>query len=264
MRSITFAAFIGTLILTSSCRFLGVRQEVVVIGDPEVVTTETESEANKNRIEKEVETAFSVESVNRLLMPGTYHGEDVEYDPMATSWLGLYMHEGRSVLRPVDLKVSRAFDPVLDGPGDSTALRFHVNKADSLLVGLFSGWSGMIKEKEIETYPIGFPLSLEPDVQIQLNASCQFTTQIKGNTGLTVKYQPLNDTYVSGVIHEVAELDDTFLQLLWAGDLNDDGYPDLILNKAHKYSYSHLALYLSNGDGSCAVRQLADFRFTAC
>ncbi len=41
-------------------------------------------------------------------------------------------------------------------------------------------------------------------------------------------------------------LDDTHVKLLWAGDLDGDGSLDLLIDTAHKYSYSQPTLFLSS------------------
>ena len=66
-------------------------------------------------------------------------------------------------------------------------------------------------------------------------------------------------------IMEAFGLDDTTPHLIWTGDLNQDGYPDFLINISEKYSMSQPALFLSqNKEGKVSYKKIAERIFIAC
>jgi hypothetical protein len=59
--------------------------------------------------------------------------------------------------------------------------------------------------------------------------------------------------------------DDGSASLIWAGDLNQDGYPDFLAGVSPKYSYNHYALFMSNAqEDSVTYKKFAEYQGVGC
>jgi hypothetical protein len=86
------------------------------------------------------------------------------------------------------------------------------------------------------------------DVQLKTGDETNMAYQLIGMVGA---YQ--------FTIMEAFGLDDTTPHLIWAGDLNQDGYPDFLINISPKYSMSQPALFLSqNKEGKVSYKKIAE------
>jgi hypothetical protein len=83
-------------------------------------------------------------------------------------------------------------------------------------------------------------------------------------------YQLILSTEMNGreefqVLASTYQFDDAQMSVLFIGDLDRDGWPDLIINTSDKYSYSEISLFLSGpADSKDLVRHVATFRATGC
>lgn len=69
----------------------------------------------------------------------------------------------------------------------------------------------------------------------------------------------------AGTVFEADAEDDGHWDLLWLGDLNRDGWPDLLLQADWKYSVRTTRLLLSGvRRGAWVLEEVASFRITAC
>jgi len=70
--------------------------------------------------------------------------------------------------------------------------------------------------------------------------------------------QPIKQT-----IADIPFFDDKMVTFYWAGDIDQDGLPDFLVDLSHKYSYSMPSLFLSskagNGELVKLVAQLSEF-----
>ncbi|MFO7527320.1 MAG: hypothetical protein R6W86_00735 [Marinobacter sp.] len=67
-------------------------------------------------------------------------------------------------------------------------------------------------------------------------------------------------------LHADAWHGDGHWRVRWIGDLNRDGWPDLLLDASYKYSVYTTRLYLSSpgADGGLEITEVATFTHTAC
>ncbi len=122
----------------------------------------------------------------------------------------------------------------------------------------------------IPFYP-NFKNQLMPGESIQI-AEFTFTAAgqlIKTEYGETVENYKLvlegsktNQT-IQQTIADIPFFDDKMVTFYWAGDLDQDGLPDFLIDLSHKYSYSMPSLFISskagNGELVKMVAQLSEF-----
>jgi hypothetical protein len=72
-----------------------------------------------------------------------------------------------------------------------------------------------------------------------------------------------NNQSIKQTIADIPFFDDKMVTFYWAGDIDQDGLPDFLIDLSHKYSYSMPSLFLSskagNGELVKMVAQLSEF-----
>ena len=65
-----------------------------------------------------------------------------------------------------------------------------------------------------------------------------------------------NGENIEQIFLEQAGFDDAMIHFIWAGDIDQDGFPDLYMDISHKYSFSNPALFLSSKAGENELLKL--------
>jgi len=74
-----------------------------------------------------------------------------------------------------------------------------------------------------------------------------------------------NGAAIEQVFFETEYFDDAMVGLIWAGDLDQDGIPDLYMDTSFKYSFSNPALFLSSkAGGNELLKLVAEIRLFGC
>ena len=74
-----------------------------------------------------------------------------------------------------------------------------------------------------------------------------------------------NGATIEQVFFETKFFDDAMVELIWAGDLDQDGIPDLYMDTSHKYSFSNPALFLSSkARDNELLKLVAEISFYGC
>ncbi|WP_439883192.1 hypothetical protein ACSX1A_08465 [Pontibacter sp. MBLB2868] len=199
-----------------------------------------------------------------LLVEGTFHKNEVWRGADKENWLGLFYEDNQYILRPASLQVIPVFDPIHDahslnsphrvisgrevvgdapnalfyvsgilnlkkGPVDTAAFNKAVLPANKELVYTF-------KEKKYLIQAFGDSIKLP---------SKEYSYQ---NYGWRVSGKK-NGVRVNQVLAEDEFFEDSIYVLLWAGDLDHDNIPDLLLDMSNHFNVSKIGLFLSSGAG---------------
>lgn len=203
---------------------------------------------------------FSNDSViypARLLTTGQSHEDEVSKDDVSRSWYGLFMNKEGYYLDSTGITTKRVQDPVGDDDGQITGWEVKTTNTDTSLL-LFAGIEGLSKRKIVPA-----ELSkqeLQPGEQVTFTYNGIVYTLYA--TGDRKKGSQNSDEYfitsyrlflkatINGVerrqlLASAQILDDTMIRVLFAGDIDGDTIPDLIINTSWHYNAEVPTLYLS-------------------
>jgi hypothetical protein len=209
----------------------------------------------------------------KLLLEGTFHKHEVWAGAEKKTWLGLFKEDGKYVLRPTTIQVNIVEDPVADSAGTLSGREV---AADSNAVFLLTGLQPN-KTGEVDTAVFNRAI---------LPANKELTYTLKGREYRISSYgdstQAATGEYayqnygwkVSGtkngkVIEQKLAEDDHLTEsiyvLLWAGDLDHDGIPDLLIDTSNHYNVSSYTLFLSSkADRGKLYKKVAVFETVGC
>lgn len=206
----------------------------------------------------------------KLLLEGTYHKHEVWGGAENKEWLGVYHDKEGYVLRPAELQVSIVKDPISDG--DSVLSGRQVAAADSnalfFITGLPNAETGKIDTAAFSrnTLPANKELTYSykgKDYQITAygdSAQTDTAAYSYKNYGWKV-IGSKNGRKVEQTLVEDQRFEDSIYVLLWAGDLDRDGIPDLLLDLSNHYNIARYALYLSSvAESGKLYKKVAEFK----
>ncbi|MGH7585060.1 MAG: hypothetical protein ACREMH_02335 [Gemmatimonadales bacterium] len=171
-------------------------------------------------------------------------------------WLALVDVRG-SNLAPVTVTIGSALEECTGAPGAART----VKTAGAEPVALFRRVAGL----RAGSVPTG---TIEPAGGWREPRSGEFdgkpfvVSEERAGEGFRLRYSWGGR---SGTVFEADAEDEGHWDLLWLGDLNRDGWPDLLLQADRKYSVRTTRLLLSRvRHGAWVVEEVASFGITAC
>lgn len=210
----------------------------------------------------------------QVLRATTYHEEELTKEELAGNWFGIYETNENYSLRQVQLSVSRAHDEI-KGETGSTKTAWNVATADK------SEPLYLLKGNEFENAEVPcagiFNQSVFPGDTVQLNflnqdytlfATGSLITYDDGiNLSRVENYKLFMETDFNAqkqvqLLVSFAYFDEAMVSILFAGDLNKDGYLDLILDNTDHYNVFNPTLYLSNGAEKKGTLEIAGWHLS--
>jgi hypothetical protein len=207
-----------------------------------------------------------------ILRTGQFHGNEVTA-ATGEAWYGIFEVSGKFTLKQTTITVDTIADPIMD---DQSGKQVSTSEKNDPLV-LIKG----IDLIETDSLPCSFSGKefIHPGEDLNLG---QYGQDYYSLTALGA-YEMQNPKYprdglftdyrillsASGVIQTIASFDrlgtDGVPRLLWAGDLDHDRKPDLIMELTDHYNVSVTALFLSSqSKGDNLVSKVAVFRTVGC
>lgn len=175
-----------------------------------------------------------------VLTTGRFHGEEIKIDDVE-NWLGLFHDGDKSFLKPVKLNIEFVRDNMFDAPGEKTGKAISLSDSTMpvmIIRGLSALAPGEIKNAAFDSES----LSAGKTIQFLLEETF-YEIQTKGDVERTIV--TLHHQNQSQVLFDHF-LDEGYLSILWAGDLDQDGKLDLWMNFSYKYSVDRRVLFLSS------------------
>lgn len=178
-----------------------------------------------------------------------YSGGFVPSDFETADWTGLYEDEDGLYCKKAQAKVKAVRDPWDDDENSLNATIIE-DESKTPAVFLFSGITvpENFRVKSFNNIPnrilIGNSTQLG-DYTLKADGEVTQENQLPLTYRLTIMGSK-NGKKIEQVIVDHEFLDDAMTAILWAGDLDGDGVPDMIIDMSHKYSYSAPALFLSS------------------
>ncbi|WP_299821420.1 hypothetical protein [uncultured Pontibacter sp.] len=254
--------------------------------DHVVATIADEPEATEK---EEVYITYEADTANlspepdtplKLMLEGSFHKQEVWQHAEKKPWLAVYDENGRFYLRPASFKVQPVYDPVTDSENEVNGKRIIsgrevIGQSENTVFYL----TGLTKYKEGELDTVSFSQSVIP-----ANKELKFTFKGKPFSikayGDSTKlhdeaYRYHNYSWkVTGTKHgkrleqtlaENEQFDESIYTLLWAGDLDRDGTPDLLIDVSNHYNISTIVLFLSSmAEKNKLYKKVAVFETIGC
>lgn len=191
-----------------------------------------------------------------LLNATTYHAEEFQKEWSSRTWMGLFKKGDTYYLQQTPIRAIRVEDAIVDDNGQKTGWQVSTAIKDSNVV-LFAGLNG-IKEGPVEDIKIPKE-ALQPgtdrsfyfkgntySLQVKADAKkARSGETIYYNYQLTISYTS-NGKEVQQLLVSHAQVDEVMPYLLFIGDINSDGLPDLLLDTTGHYNVVTPTLYLSD------------------
>ncbi len=202
----------------------------------------------------------------KVLMPGgVFHGDEIKHEG-GDGWWGLVREGDGFALRETRVTLTRANDPIVDNEGEKTGKNIVCDLEGEVLY-LFKGGVAF-KAGAVQTINATTQF-LFPGEHVELRfkhpdsgRDQQWTYYAAGvATGakgigliegytLAITDQPEGSQASHQALYSVKELDTRYgeggASLLWVGDLDRDGKPDLLMNLSDHYNVMNVTLFLSS------------------
>lgn len=192
----------------------------------------------------------------KLLMEGSYHKKEVFKGAGQLEWFGLYFKDGNYFLAPTKVNVKIVKDPVaekvkgvLSGRQVSSSM-----PGAAFLVSTRKGITEGIVDTATftrTTLPASRQLTVAfGDKAYTISAYADSTTaDNKTYTYRTYGWRvqgKRKGRMLTQILSEDTNFEDSIYVLLWAGDLDRDGIPDLLIDLSNHYNISRYTLFLSS------------------
>lgn len=178
-----------------------------------------------------------------------FSGGFVPSDFKMSDWIGIYVDENGMYCKPTQAKIKAVRDMWNEDENNLDATIIE-DKSEIPSVFLFSGITvpENFRVNSFNNIPnrilIGNSTKLG-DYTLKANGEVTQENQLPLTYRLTIMGSK-NGKKVEQVIVDHEFLDDAMTAIMWVGDLDADGIPDMIIDMSHKYSYSAPALFLSS------------------
>jgi len=184
-----------------------------------------------------------------LLRIGELHEEDIPKHFDTSNFKALFKSQNDSFyVSDAQLKIERIFDPVIDQPTETTGYRIQSRNADEVIL-LFSK-STSIEDGEKQGIDGLYPLILENDTLEFSFGKYEYTIASRVNSSppynyhLSARINPPS-VHASSILSMAPFLDDSKIEILWIGDLDNDQVLDFVVDNSYKYNSFTPTLYLS-------------------
>jgi hypothetical protein len=191
-----------------------------------------------------------------ILTTGQFHEDEVSNDDVNRSWYGLFQNKEGYYLDSTGITTTRVHDGVADDEGQATAWEVKTNNTDTSLL-LFAGVDGLSKRKitsavlsKQEILPGEKVSFIYNGIVYTLYATGDKKKDPDSDSYFITSYQLLLKATINGterrqLLMSARILDETMIKVLFAGDIDGDTVPDLIINTSWHYNAEAPTLYLS-------------------
>lgn len=206
--------------------------------------------------------AHATDSKINILINQFYHGDAVTDVRDGENWVAITKSSDQIIAKHIKIKVKTVEDPLVDE--DKKKFTGKEISSDKNALFLVKGIE-LKNNSVIDTY---FLYDWQKDINATIDSDKSI--EIKGKNS-SVKLFNRSNLHIKGDGYEIndayqliakigdkempltapTQSDDNFPNLIWSGDLNNDGHPDFLIDTAYHYNISKPTLFLShiNGNG---------------
>lgn len=211
----------------------------------------------------------------KVLKIGTYHGDEVWANAEAGTWFGLFQNKAGFVIEKIKITATNVYDGIHDG--DTTIKTGweistkNVNPNLLLMQGIELK-EGLLKHVHISNSQLlpGDSLVFEyGNTSYKLFATGTDILDYEISESRVVEDYRLfltavkNGQEVTQLLVEHENFDDAMISIQFIGDIDGDGFPDLILDNSRHYNVDNPTLYLSKGSEDGHLLQIVGWHWSA-
>ena len=205
-----------------------------------------------------------------IILPTLYASEDLDSTIESKTWVGLFRNnkDNSVTCYKTKLKMKPIHSPVVDEEEEMSRIKIYCEGYNNDPMLLIAGIE-IPENMQIDTYK-GLKNRLLPGESMQLGDNTIKASGTLDEYGRVRDYKMLitgikNGTRIEQIFLKQDHFDDAMIQIIWTGDIDKDGFPDLYLDISYKYSFSNPALFLSSKAGDNELLKLvADIKLFGC
>lgn len=246
---------------------------------PSVTSTTTEQKEEVAELAPVGDTVYpSVYGMSiKLMYPGTLHDGEADSSDPKTNWLGMFKTASGYAWKPTRLQAKRVKDEIVDGDAEETGWELSTSVTDSCFILVEANrW---LKPGDIHQISIPVEKLLPGEEVVVKLAEKSYRLFAKGekkeipdNPGVwEITHYELwleclqTETPKTTLLTAIPSFKDAMVTILFAGDLDQDGALDLILNTTEHYNLYRPTLYLSSpADVEHCVKPMGLMETTGC
>ena len=206
-------------------------------------------------------TEQMISDVISILASTEYGAGDLDPNIENMTWVGLFRNDLDNSIKCYTTKLNTKpiHNPMDDDDGEMSGIRIYCEGHDKDPILLISGIE-IPQDVQIDSYNT-LKNSLMPGESMQLGKCIIKAFGAIDQYGQITDYQltitgEKNGENIEQIFLEEAGFDDAMIHFIWAGDIDQDGFPDLYMDISHKYSFSNPALFLSSKAGENELLKL--------
>ena len=211
-----------------------------------------------------------ISDVISILLPSSYSDGELDPNMFYRTWVGLWRDDLDNSMKCYTTKLytKPIHNPMDDEDGEMSGTQIYCEGHDKDPMLLISGID-IPEDVQIDSYP-NFKNRLMPGESMQLGNYTIKALAAIDQHGRITDYQltiagEKNGENIEQIFLEQAGFDDAMIDFIWAGDIDQDGVPDLYMDISPKYSYSIPALFLSSkADDNGLLKLVAEFTMSGC
>ncbi|MBL7897525.1 MAG: hypothetical protein JNJ99_03235 [Crocinitomicaceae bacterium] len=203
-----------------------------------------------------------------LIQTGTFHDGEFIEEFTSKKWTGLFKGSEGYFLEPAKVEYERVNDAILDDENSKTGWQVSTTNSE-MCVALLSGIN--FKSQKIESVAFqnnilmpGDSISFEfNDAHYTLFATgTSMTNPYSSDTRIAENYSLFisavkNDILITELLFSHDNFDENMSFIEFIGDIDTDGFPDLIINTTRHYNTSNPTLFLSSPAGKNNLLKVA-------
>jgi hypothetical protein len=213
------------------------------------------------------ENAASPKHPATILTTGQFHEDEVRKEDAGRSWYGIFQNSNGYYIDTTRIVTKKVQDPV-DDEGTLNGWEVKTTNGDTSLL-LFAGVNGLEK-RQIKEVSLRKKEILPGESVTYTYNGITYTLYATGNK---YKEKPESDYYIvnsyrlfikatingterTQLLVSSRGFDDAMIDIIFAGDIDGDNIPDLIINTSYHYNATVPTLYLSKPADSKEVFKL--------
>lgn len=198
-----------------------------------------------------------------VLTTGTFHEDETSPEMINKGWFGIFQDRGKYYIAPTTLTIQKAFDVISDEEADEhnsskwTGWEVKTSHIDTSLVLISS--SSRLSSHDIKTIPLEKDF-VEPNGKIiftyngssyTLYSTADLVPSEYNKNEMSIRNYKLylrgykEGKEINQLLAATSYFDDAMFEILLIGDIDNDGFPDFVLNTTYHYNLYRPTVYLS-------------------